>query len=489
MKEETFSSRWALLVSVLGIAVGTGNIWRFSRIVAQNGGGSFLIPWIIFLLIWSVPLIILEFTIGKYTRKGPIGSFVQLAGEKFAWMGGFVVFVSTAIMFYYSVVTGWCIKYLTAIFTDNLLSVNDYSLYWNNFSSSYQPLLFHLIAISISGYVIYRGVKGGIEKISKVLVPSLVVILILLFLRSILLPDAIKGIQFFFKPDLNFLLNHKVWIQALTQNAWDTGAGWGLILVYAAYARQKEDTTINGALVAFGNNSISLLAGMTIFATVFALTTGDAWKEITVSGPANTGLTFISLPNLFKQMPGGYFVQNLFTFLFFLALTFAAITSLISLVELSTKTLIDFGIERKKAIAIVLIFGLLCGLPSSLNLNFLINQDWVWGVALILSGGFIAFAVIKFGVNKFREQILNSEKNEIKFGRWFNFLIMFLIPIQAIILLVWWITASFGWEAEWYNPFKPESAGTAIFQWIIVILILLLINKKIASKVTKDYDS
>jgi NSS family neurotransmitter:Na+ symporter len=188
-------------------------------------------------------------------------------------------------------------------------------------------------------------------------------------------------------------------------------------------------------------------------------------------------------------MPGGYFVQNLFTFLFFLALTFAAITSLISLVELSTKTLIDFGIERKKAIAIVLIFGLLCGLPSSLNLNFLINQDWVWGVALILSGGFIAFAVIKFGVNKFREQILNSEKNEIKFGRWFNFLIMFLIPIQAIILLVWWITASFGWEAEWYNPFKPESAGTAIFQWIIVILILLLINKKIASKVTKDYDS
>jgi len=97
--------------------------------------------------------------------------------------------------------------------------------------------------------------------------------------------------------------------------------------------------------------------------------------------------------------------------------------------------------------------------------------------------------VIKFGVNKFREQILNSEKNEIKFGRWFNFLIMFLIPIQAIILLIWWITASFGWEAEWYNPFKPESAGTAIFQWIIVILILLLINKKIASKVTKDYDS
>lgn len=485
MKEETFSSRWALLVSVLGIAVGTGNIWRFSRIVAQNGGGSFLIPWIIFLLIWSVPLIILEFTIGKYTRKGPIGAFVQLAGERFAWMGGFVVFVSTAIMFYYSVVTGWCIKYLTAIFTDNLLTIKDYTAYWNDFSSSYQPILFHIIAISISGYVIYRGVKGGIEKISKLLVPSLVVILILLFLRAILLPDAIKGIEFFFKPDLNLLLNHKVWIQALTQNAWDTGAGWGLILVYAANAQKKEDTTINGALVAFGNNSVSLLAGMTIFATVFALTTGDALKEITISGPANTGLTFISLPNLFKQMPGGFFVQNVFTILFFIALTFAALTSLISLVELATKTLIDFGVQRKKAITIVLAFALICGLPSSLNLKFLINQDWVWGVALILSGGFLAFAVIKFGVNKFREQILNSIENEIKFGKWFNFLILFLIPLQVIVLLVWWITASFGWETEWYNPFKPESAGTAIFQWMIVILILLLINKKIASKLKK----
>ncbi len=488
MKEEIFSSRWALVVSILGIAVGTGNIWRFSRIVAQNGSGSFLIPWIIFLLIWSVPLIIIEFTIGKYTRKGPIGAFVQLAGEKYAWMGGFVVIVSTAIMFYYSVVSGWCIKYLTAIFTDNLLMVSDYNAYWNSFSSSYQPFIFHLVAMLISGYVVYRGVQGGIEKISKWLVPSLVVILILLFIRVLFLDNAIKGLNYFYKPDFNLLLNHKIWIQALTQNAWDTGAGWGLILTYAAYAQRKEDTTINGALIAFGNNSISLLAGMTIFATVFALTTGDALKEITVSGPANTGLTFISLPNLFKHMPGGYVIQNLFTFLFFLALTFAALTSLISLVELATKTLIDFGFERKKSILFVSILGVLCGTPSSLNINFLINQDWVWGVALILSGGFIAFAVMKYGVNKFRTEILHDENNEFKFGRWFNILITFLIPLQAILLLVWWISASFGWESEWYNPFKIESAGTAVIQWLIVIVALLILNNKIVKRLKSSYD-
>lgn len=486
MKEETFSSRWALLVSILGIAVGTGNIWRFSRIVAQNGGGSFLIPWIIFLFIWSVPLIILEFTIGKYTRKGPVGAFVHLAGEKYAWMGAFVVIVSIAIMFYYSVVTGWCIKYLTAIFTDNLLLVNDYNLYWNNFSSSFQPVIFHFISMLISAFVVFRGVKSGIEKVSRLLVPSLVMILVLLFIRALMLPGSINGLDFFFKPDLKLLLNHKVWIQALTQNAWDTGAGWGLILVYAAYAQKKEDTTINGAIVAFGNNSISLLAGMTIFMTVFALTTGDALKEITTSGPANTGLTFISLPNLFRHMPGGFFVQNLFTFLFFLALSFAALTSLISLVELATKTLIDFGLERKRSILIVLISGLLLGLPSSLNLRFLINQDWVWGVALILSGGFLAFAVLKFGVNKFREKILNDEFSEIKFGKWFNYLIKFIIPFQAVVLLIWWISSSFNWEKEWYNPFKPESAGTAIFQWLVVILILLMVNKKIVSNLKRN---
>src|SRR3972149_163962 len=112
-QEEFFSSRWALIIATIGIAVGTGNIWRFSRIVAQNGGGSFLIPWVIFLLIWSVPLIIAEFAIGKFTRHGNVGAFAKLGGEKFAWMGAFVGFVSTAIMFYYSVVTGWCIKYLT----------------------------------------------------------------------------------------------------------------------------------------------------------------------------------------------------------------------------------------------------------------------------------------------------------------------------------------------------------------------------------------
>ena len=132
-QQDFFSSRWALIIATVGIAVGTGNIWRFSRIVAQNGGGSFLIPWVIFLLIWSVPLIIAEFAIGKSTRMGPVGAMAKTAGKKFGWMGAFIVFVSTAIMFYYSVVTGWCLRYFFSSASGNLFKAAIYRCSLNSF--------------------------------------------------------------------------------------------------------------------------------------------------------------------------------------------------------------------------------------------------------------------------------------------------------------------------------------------------------------------
>ncbi|MCH7974191.1 MAG: hypothetical protein IH949_09945 [Bacteroidetes bacterium] len=182
MKEkEYFSSRWALIIATIGIAVGTGNIWRFSRVVAQNGGGSFLIPWVIFLFTWSIPLIIAEFALGKSTRFGPVGALVKTAGNKFGWMGAFVVFVSTAIMFYYSVVTGWCLRYFFSAVSGNLFNITDQLAYWNEFSSGYQPLLFHFISMLIVGIIIYKGVTKGIEKVTKFLVPTLIIILIILY--------------------------------------------------------------------------------------------------------------------------------------------------------------------------------------------------------------------------------------------------------------------------------------------------------------------
>ncbi len=481
-QQEYFSSRWALVIASIGIAVGTGNIWRFSRIVAQNGGGSFLIPWVIFLLIWSVPLLIAEFAIGKSSRMGPVGAIAKTAGKNFGWMGAYIVFVSAAIMFYYSVVTGWCIRYFISAFSGELFNTTEHLAYWNEFTSGYQPLFFHIIAMVLVALVVFRGINKGVERVTKFLVPSLLIILFVLFIRAVTLPNAVEGIKYFFTPDMKVILDHKVWLNALTQNAWDTGAGWGLILTYAVYMRKREDISLNAALIGFGNNAISILAGITIFSTVFALSSVDAMQQVSESGPANTGLTFIYLPLLFSKISDSNFVNLIFASLFFLGLFFAAFTSLISMVELSTRTLIDIGLKRKKALIIVATLAILLGIPSAIDLRFLANQDWVWGVGLILSGAFISFSIIKYGVEKFRRQIINGYGSDIKIGKWYNYVIGILVPVQVVVLVSWWLISSISWDAEWWNPFHSENFGTVIFQWLIVITILIFMNKFLVNK-------
>jgi NSS family neurotransmitter:Na+ symporter len=492
-QQEFFSSRWALIIAAIGIAVGTGNIWRFSRVVAQNGGGSFLIPWVIFLLIWSVPLIIAEFAIGKSSRLGPIGAVSKTAGKQFSWMGAFIVMVSTGIMFYYSVVTGWCLRYFFSAVSGDIFNTADHLVYWNNFSTGYQPVIFHFISMVLVAFVIYRGITKGIEKVTKLLVPSLLIILLILFFRAITLPNAFQGIKYFFTPDLNVMLDYKVWLNALTQNAWDTGAGWGLILTYAVYMRRNEDISLNAALIGFGNNSVSLIAGITIFSTVFALSSVDlpagqvgAMQQVTQSGPANTGLTFIYLPLLFSKISSSEVVNIFFASIFFLALFFAAVTSLISMVEMATRTLIDFGVVRRRAIVIIASLGFILGIPSALDLGFLLNQDWVWGVGLILSGAFISFSIIRYGVDKFRTEIINGYGSDFKIGKWYNYVISILVPVQVIVLILWWLISSVSWDPEWWNPFHSENAGTAIAQWALVLIIFILLNKKMSERIFRN---
>ena len=484
--KEFFTSRWGMILSVIGIAVGTGNIWRFSRIAAQNGGGSFLIPWVIFLFIWSIPLIITEFAIGKSKRLGTVGGIAALAGERFAWMGAFVGFVSTAIMFYYSVVAGWCMKYVVNALSGTLASTEDHIVLWDSFTGGYEPVLFHLVAMAVGGFVIYKGVVKGIERTSRYLIPALLVILVTLAIRAVTLDGAWEGIRYFFTPNVETLLDYKVWLAALTQNAWDTGAGWGLILTYACYARKKEDITLNGALTALGNNSVSLLAGITIFSTVFALAPGGGITElISGRGSTNTGLAFIFLPQLFGKMPGGTFVQSFFSTIFFLGLTFAAITSLISMIELAVHVFMDMGLARKRALVLTLVLGFLLGIPSALNLMFFENQDWVWGIGLMISGGFISFAVIKHGADKFRREAVNSEGTDIKVGKWYNIIITWLIPTQVIALIVWWFyLAITDFDKEgWWNPFHTYSVGTCLLQWGVMMVFFILINRVMARRI------
>jgi NSS family neurotransmitter:Na+ symporter len=463
-----------MLLAMLGMAVGTGNIWRFPRIAANNGGGSFLVAWAVFLLAWSVPLLIVEFAMGKGTRRGPLGAFVKTLGPGFAWMGAWVAFVATAIMFYYSVVMGWTIRFFIATLTGSVPGATP-EAFWNGFNSTPGAVLTHAVAMALGVLVVSRGVRG-IEAAAKVLIPSLVALVLLLAVRAVTLPGASEGLAFLFTPHVDSLLDYRVWIEALTQNAWDTGAGWGLVVTYAVYMRAHEDTALNAFVIGFGNNSMSLLAGVMVLCTVFSVMP-DAASQIV--GAGNEGLTFIWVPQLFQQIPGGRFFQALF----FLALVFAAWTSLVSMIELAARLLMDLGLPRSRAIGIVGVAGFLFGVPSALKLGFFQNQDWVWGVGLMVSGFFFAFAVLRYGVTRWRETFINHEGSDIRVGAWWDWA-MRLVAVEAVVLAGWWLWSARGedFRATW-TLFSPYNVGSVVIQFGIVIAVLLALNRWLASTV------
>jgi NSS family neurotransmitter:Na+ symporter len=476
---ERFTSRWGLVLAAIGMAVGAGNIWRFPRMVAENGGSAFLIAWLIFLFLWSMPLLIAEFAIGKHTRLGTIGSFGRIMGNRFAWMGSFVGFCTMAIMFYYSVVTGWSLFYFLQSISGGLASSSNYSSFWGSFTTSYNPLLFHIVAISFAALVISRGVVKGIERVAKIFVPALFVLLVIAAIRALFLPNAAAGLNFLFYPNLDKLLDYRVWLQALSQSAWSTGAGWGLILTYAVYMKQKEDVNMNAFLTGLGNNSASLIVALAIIPTVFSLLSESAAHEAMNAG--NQGLTFIWMPRLFDQMPLG----STFSTVFFLTLFIAALSSLIPMVELATRIFVDFGMERKKALSFVWLGTLLLGVPSALSLPVLDNQDWTWGFGLIVSGLFFALAVRRFGAEKFRLNLVNTAPHDLHVGKWYTFILKYVIPIEFAVLILWWSYESVNvFDTEsWWNPLRPFSLGTWIFQVGVVLVLFKLFNNKIVSKI------
>jgi len=470
---DQFSSRWGMFLAMLGMAVGTGNIWRFPRIAATNGGGSFLVAWVVFLLLWSVPLILVEFAAGKHTRYGTVGAFARIMGKKNAWLGGWVAWVAMAIMFYYAVVAGWTIKYTIAAILGQLHNA-DTQAYWSGFSFTGQAVLFQFIAFALGVFVVTRGVSG-IERATKVLIPSLFVLVVVLAIRAVTLPGAERGLNFLFTPHWSDLAHPGIWLAALTQNAWDTGAGWGLIVTYAVYLRKREDTALNAFMLGFGNNTVSLLAGIMVLCTVFSIMP-DAASQIV--GASNEGLTFIWVPQLFNLMPAGRF----FMILFFLALFFAAWTSLISMIELATRVLMDGGMARRRAIWLIVTVGFLLGVPSALNQPFFANQDFVWGVGLMFSGLFFALAVLRYGVRKFRETLINTEDSDIRIGVWWEWVIRF-VAVEAVVLIVWWF-----WAVKDESRWGSLGIYNMGLQFVIAALILFALNGWMVRRTQPDVD-
>jgi NSS family neurotransmitter:Na+ symporter len=388
-------------------------------------------------------------------------------------------------MFYYSVVAGWCMYYLLKMTTAPLpLSAGTALGVWENFQSSGFPVAFHALAMALGGLVVWNGVRS-IERANFFLIPALLLIVLISVGRTLTLDGSFEGIRFLFTPDWSTLAQPQIWLEALTQNAWDTGAGWGLILTYGAYMQSRHGVVKNAFVTGIGNNTVSLLAAIIIFGTVFAVLGAEMSKAevldiMKTSGPAATGLTFIWMPQLFARMPAG----SLFASLFFLGLSFAAFSSLIAMIKLSTRILIDFGIAQRQALVGVCLAGFVLGIPSAINLEFFANQDFVWGVALMISGAFIAFAVIRHGAARFRAESIDHQPDDWNAGRTWDTAIRFVIPALAVVLLGWWLyqAGSVYAPERWFDPFNPFSIMTCLVQWGIALAVFIALNRWMARR-------
>ena len=304
--------------------------------------------------------------------------------------------------------------------------------------------------------------------------------------RSLTLPGALQGLNFLFSPNLSQLGNIKVWLNALSQAAWSTGAGWGLMLTLGVYSRKKENSLLTTATLGFGNNLASLLAAVTVIPTVFAFFAGQNMaqeKVLDIMKQGNEGLTFKWIPILFSKIPSG----NFFLALFFLALCFAAFSSLITQLELISRIFMDTGLTRKKAVVIVGVCCFALGFPSAISMGFFNNQDWVWAMGLVVSGSFFLILVLKVGPRKLREEVITRPEHKIRLGRWFDFLVTFFLPIQIIAMLAWWFWDSYSSDpGNWWNIFSKTSIGTVLFQWAAALAVFIIFNKIITKRLSLD---
>ncbi|MEQ8549675.1 MAG: sodium-dependent transporter [Cyclobacteriaceae bacterium] len=494
-KAEQFSNRWGIILASLGMAIGAGNLWRFPRLAGQYGG-SFILLWILFLFVWSIPLLLAEFSIGKKFKRGVIGSFGLLVGEKLTWMGFFITICTLGIAFYYSVVTAWSLEYLWLSLTtfyqevvanvtlgDRLSADEDFlTNQWSSIANkNLGTVVVYLVVVLFGVFVVSKGIKSGLEKANKILIPSLFVLLVIVAFAALSMDNGIKGLEYMFVVDWNNFSNPTIWIEALSQSAWSTGAGWGLMMTISSYAREKEDVTLNTFIGAFGNNTASILSGMAILPAVFALSASEG-EALSFLQSGSQALTFTIIPRLFAEIPGG----GIMTIIFFLALSIAAFSSFLPMIELFRSNVSVLSSNKKMIVILTVIVFVAFGFPSAYSLDFFSNQDWVWGLGLIISGIFIAIGTSLYGPVKFKKELIDEDSDFTIADAYFKYSIYSVI-IMGVFIVYWWLSqgnSQYTWfnEDGAWNVFDVYSNASVITQWSLVILVGIAINKILFKK-------
>ena len=360
MKRDSFGSRFGALVAMAGSAVGLGNLWRFPYLVGENGGAAFIIVYVILSFVICLPIFVSEFVIGRRSQKNAYSAFRDLSGgSAWRWVGLFTIIVPLIVLSYYSVIGGWSIEYLLKSITFSFTggeSQSALSTMFSDFvSSAWGPLLGHTGFLLLTTLIVMVGIKDGIEKFSKVMMPMLFFIVIGIAIYSMTLPGAKAGLDYLFNPDFS-KINGKAIAAALGQAFFSLSLGFGTIMTYASYVDKKENPLFQSVATASSDLMFALVAGMAIMPAVFAFG---------ISPQTGPGLVFETLPYVFGQMPAGGFIA----ILFFLALLVAAVTSSISMLEVAVAYLVE---EKKisRIWACVILFAICWVVGAVCSLSF-----------------------------------------------------------------------------------------------------------------------
>lgn len=432
-KRATFGSKIGVVLATVGCAVGLGNIWRFPYMLGDNGGAAFLLVYIGCILFLGIPVMITEFFIGRYSHKNVAGAFKAIApGTKWSIIGYNGVLAAFLILGYYSVVSGWTLEYIVQACGGSLAGkdASDFANEFTNFSTSvFRPILWTAVFIILTHVIIISGVKEGIERASKVMMPVLFLILIALCIRSLTLPGANEGLTFLFQPDFS-KIDSSVVLSAMGQAFFSLSIGMGCLVTYASYFGKNTNLQTTALQVTILDTLVAVLAAVMIFPAVF---------NFGIEPTAGPELVFITLPNVFEQLPFG----NIWSFVFFVLLALAALTSTISLHEVSTAYIHEeYHISRKKAAILVsigvFIVGVICSLSMGIwsaykifGLNIFDFVDFVTAKIMLPFGGMMIciFVGKRIEKNLLREEVTNHGSIRFYFFNTYAFFVKYIAPI------------------------------------------------------------
>lgn len=442
---ETFGTRIGFIMASAGCAIGLGNVWRFPFITGKYGGAAFVLFYLIFLLILGLPIMVMEFSVGRASRKSSVRSFHVLEPQGSKWhIYGYISGAGNyLLMMFYTTIAGWMISYIfksaRGVFTG--LSADEIgAVFTNSLASPFEQVFWMVIVVFLGFLVCAGGLKKGVERFSTVLMSSLLVLMLVLVVRALTLPGAAAGLAFYLKPDFGKMVENgigEVIFAAMGQSFFTLSIGIGSIAIFGSYIGKEKALTGEAIHIIGLDTFVALMAGFIIFPTCFAFG---------VNPGAGAGLIFITLPNIFNAMPLGRFWGTLF----FVFMSFAALSTVIAVFENIISYAIDInGWSRKKAVGVNLVLILLLSLPCALGFNVLSGfqipkigdvsglEDFIVSENLLPLGSlvYLVFCTSRYGwgFDKFLEEA--NTGSGIKFSKKIKFYITWILPI--IVLGIW----------------------------------------------------